>query len=312
MMTKRTWFWTALVAAAAVVAIPSLPAASAADPIIYGCVVKLEDNQDNEVPALEAGLLVELAVHEGSLVKKGDVIGRIYDKEIQMQKKAAEYALAGARKRAEDDVQIRYAEKSAEVAQKNYEKMLESNQISGRSVPQIEIDKAKLEWDAAVLSAEKAAHEQALALFEYWTKRAERDLAQLALERRTIRAPFDGEVVTIFRHQNDWVSPGDPILRLVNLETMVVEGMVELAAFDPHEVQQQKVTVEIEMARGRVEQVSGRITYVSPLLLGDRKFVIRAEVGNRQEYGRWLLQDNYTNAKMTIHLDATRAAALER
>jgi multidrug resistance efflux pump len=188
--------------------------------------------------------------------------------------------------------------------------MLESNRSAEKAVPEVDVLKAKLEWDASLLSAEKAIHDQELAKYEYHSKKAERDAAQLAIDRRTIRAPFDGEVVTIYRHQDEWVGPGDPILRLVRLDTMLVEGAIELSEYDPHEVSGCDVTVEVDMAHSRKEQVTGRITYVSSLVRLDGRYIVRAEVANREEHGRWLLRDGVT-ATMTVQLNTAGAAALD-
>ena len=87
---------------------------------------------------------------------------------------------------------------------------------------QVDIDKDKLEWDAAILSTEKAIHDQALAKYEYGQKDAELKGANLAMQRRQINAPFDGEVTTIYRHQDEWVSPGDAILRLVRRRPLAI------------------------------------------------------------------------------------------
>jgi multidrug efflux pump subunit AcrA (membrane-fusion protein) len=306
-MMRLTYISNAALVVAMLVGAPGLRTAAAADPVLYGCLVKLEE--DVKVPAPEAGVLVELRVKEGSQVRKGEVIGKIYDDEVQMQKKAAEYALGAAYKSATDDIQFRYAQKSADVAEKAWETMKESNNRVAKSVADIDVRKAKLEWEAAILSAEKAKHDQALAKFEYHKKKAETDLAQLAMQRRSILAPFDGEVVTVFRHQDEWVSPGDPILRLVSLGTMLVEGRVPLSDYDPQEISGCEVTLEVDMARGRKEQFSGRISYVSPMVRLTDAYDVRAEVTNRQEQGRWLLRDGVT-AKMTIHLNTATAGTL--
>jgi multidrug efflux pump subunit AcrA (membrane-fusion protein) len=307
-MMRNSLVSNAVLGVAMLVAGPLLRTAVAEDPVLYGCMVKLDE--DVKVPAPEAGVLVQLTVKEGSQVRKGDVLGKIYDEEVQMQKKAAEYALGAAYKAATDDIQFRYAQKSADVAEKAYETMVQSNNTVAKAVADIDVRKAKLEWEAAILSAEKAQHDQALAVFEYHKKKAERDAAELAIQRRTIIAPFDGEVVTIFRHEDEWVSPGDAILRLVRLDTMLVEGAVEFSAYDPHEINGADVTVEVEMARGRKEQVTGRITYVSSMVRLDGRYIVRAEVANRQEHGRWLLRDGMT-AKMTIRLNTAGAGALD-
>jgi multidrug efflux pump subunit AcrA (membrane-fusion protein) len=307
-MMRNSLVSNAVLGVAMLVAGPLLRTAVAEDPVLNGCMVKLDE--DVKVPAPEAGVLVQLTVKEGSQVRKGDVLGKIYDEEVQMQKKAAEYALGAALKAAKDDIQFRYAEKSAQVAEKAYETMVQSNNTVAKAVADIDVRKAKLEWEAAILSAEKAQHDQALAKFEYHKKKAERDAAELAIQRRTIIAPFDGEVVTIFRHEDEWVSPGDAILRLVRLDTMLVEGAVEFSAYDPHEINGADVTVEVEMARGRKEQVTGRITYVSSMVRLDGRYIVRAEVANRQEHGRWLLRDGMT-AKMTIRLNTAGAGTLD-
>jgi multidrug efflux pump subunit AcrA (membrane-fusion protein) len=271
-------------------------------------MVKLDE--DVKVPAPEAGVLVLLSVKEGSQVRKGEVIGKIYDEEVQMQKKAAEYALGAAYKSAKDDIQYRYAQKSADVAQKAYEAMTQSNDLATKSVPEVEVLKGKLEWEAAILSAEKAQFDQGLATFEYHQKKAELDAAELAIGRRTILAPFNGEVATVYRHQDEWVSPGDPIVQLIRLDTMLVEGALEQSAYDPHEVGGCDVVVEVDMARGRKERFTGRITYVSSLVRYDRRYIVRAEVANRQEHGRWLLRSGMM-ATMTIRLDTASDGALD-
>lgn len=283
-------------------------AAAADDPTISGCVVKLDE--DIKLPAPEAGVLVMLSVKEGSQVRKGEVLGKIDEREALIQREAAEHGLKAAYKAATDDVQIRYAKKSAAVAEKNYQVLVESNKSSARAVPEIEVLKAKLEWDASVLSAEKALHDQALAVHEYNKKLAERDAADLAIKRRSIVAPFDGEVVTLYRHQDEWVSPGDPIVRLVRLDTMLVEGPVDVELYDPHEVMGAEVVVDVDMAHGRKEQFTGRITYVSSLVRLDGRYIVRAEVPNREEYGRWILRDGMT-ATMTIRTNTAGNAAVD-
>ena len=104
-MLRCTFLADAMLAVAMLVGGLGVSTALAADPVLTGCLVKLED--DIKLPAPEAGVLVQLSVKEGSQVREGDVLGKIYDEEVQMQKKAAEYAQGAAYKSATDDVQIR-------------------------------------------------------------------------------------------------------------------------------------------------------------------------------------------------------------
>jgi multidrug efflux pump subunit AcrA (membrane-fusion protein) len=87
--TRSNKLTSAVLLLAAVSFAPASRAAAANDPLIYDCLVQFEDHI--KVPAPEAGVLVQLAVKEGSQVRQGEVLAKIYDDEVQTQKKAAEY-----------------------------------------------------------------------------------------------------------------------------------------------------------------------------------------------------------------------------
>jgi multidrug efflux pump subunit AcrA (membrane-fusion protein) len=302
-----------IVLATAIVALVGISAADsqiamASDPVLSECLVKTQD--DIKLAGKEAGVLTQLNVKEGSQVQTGDVLGKIDDSQPQLQKEAAQYAYNGAYKKWKDDVEIRYSKSAADVAHADYDLLMETNRLSEKSVAQVEVRKAKLDWDRSVLAIEKAQHDQELAMFDASSKQAELKAAELAIDRRTLRAPFNGEIVSINRHQEEWVGAGDWILRMERLDAMNVDGALDRTLYDPHEIVNCNVTVEVEMARGRKEQVEGRITWVSSEVRGDRKFLVRAEVPNRQEHGRWLLADGM-KATMTIRLNTGGAPAID-
>jgi multidrug resistance efflux pump len=151
------------------------------------------------------------------------------------------------------------------------------------------------------LAIEKSYHDQELAQFEALTKQAEYDAANLAIQRRTIIAPFDGVVEEIKRKQDEWVQPGDTILTLLRLDTLHVDAAVKQSQFDAAEIQGCDVAMEVELARGRKTTVRGKIVKVSNLVRSDGVYNIRAEVANMQEHGTWLVRDGLP-ATLTIHL----------
>ena len=261
-----------------------------------------------KLPAREAGVLVHLGVDEGDIVRANQKIGQIDDSEVKIQKNAAYYGAQAAWMKSEDKVEIEFQKISAEVYRKEYERMVETERQAARSVTASEIALAKLKWDQALLGTEKTMYDQKIAKVDYQAKRAELSAAELALQRRIITAPFDGVVEEIFRKQDEWVTAGDPILHLFRLDTMKVVGVVDSTQYDPHEIQGCEVTVVVPMARGREETVRGRITRISTIERGDKKFEVGAEVPNRQEHGAWLLR-HLQMAKMTIHLGTGGRAA---
>jgi multidrug efflux pump subunit AcrA (membrane-fusion protein) len=283
------------------------PAAQPGNPTIHG-VVRVADQI--KLPAKEPGVLVQLAVKEGTQVKKGQVIAKIDDSEPQIKRKAAFADWKGAYKRCKDDVEIRFAQAQELVAKAKYERMLESNRMTEKAVTQVELNEAKLDWDHYKLAIEKSHHDRELAEFEAMTKQAEYEAAELAIKRRTIVAPFDGVVEEIKRKQEEWVQPGDTILTLLRLDMMHVDAGIEQSQYDPNEIQGCDVAMEVELARGRKTTVRGKIINVSNLVGFDGRYKVRAEVANVQEHGVFVVRDGLP-ATLTIQL-GTGASATAR
>jgi multidrug efflux pump subunit AcrA (membrane-fusion protein) len=161
---------------------------------------------------------------------------------------------------------------------------------------------AFLEWTTTQLQIEKALNDKKIAAIDANAKKAEFDLADVAKERRSLKAPFDGVVMELFRHQNEWVNPGDQVVRFARLDTMRVEQVVNFAEFEPNEIANCNVTIDLPLARGRTAKFTGKVTFVSPELdLTGKRYWIRAEVQNRREAERWLLMPN-SKVTMTVHL----------
>ena len=55
---------------------------------------------------------------------------------------------------------------------------------------------------------------------------AEVQAAEANLERRRITAPLDAVVVELSRHEGEWAQVGDPVMRLVRIDRLRVEGFL--------------------------------------------------------------------------------------
>jgi multidrug efflux pump subunit AcrA (membrane-fusion protein) len=254
-----------------------------------------------KLPAAEAGVLMELSVKDGSSVKAKQRIGQIDDREVQMQKKAAEAAYKAAYEKWADDVEIRYSVLAAEAAKADYLNLQETNRLAYKAVPQTELTYKKLEWQKAELGKEKSEHDRKIAGLEARTKEVELEAAKLAIERRVIAAPFDGIVLELKKKKDEWVAPGDTILHMLRLDTVFVDGAVDQSQYNPHEIDRCEVTVEVQLARGQKATVKGRITMVKPVVRSDGVYNVRAEVNNVRDQNGWVLREGMP-ATMTIHL----------
>ncbi len=254
------------------------------------------------IPAVEAGMLIEMNVREGSHMKKDQVLARIDDRKAKAAVKVTRYAEQAAQKAAEQDIEKRYAQAAAAVAEVEWQQGLESNRQHRGAVVESELRRMKLDFKRAKLQIEKAINDQYLAGLDANTKTAEREAAEMELDWRTIRAPFDGDVTKTNVQQSEWVNPGDPILTLTRFDTLYVEAFVNAKDFDRGEVFGKPVTIEVTKARGRKATVEGTIVHADQILQHTGIYTVRAEVTNQQVNGSWLLQPGGV-ARMTIHID---------
>ncbi len=263
------------------------------------CLVSLIE--EVQVPAQEAGPLVTMLIKDGALVKHGQLLAEIDDRQPQLQKFAAEMERDSAIARASDDIEVKYAVAALDVADAELAQNEEINRRSPGSVPATELRRLRLTKRRAELQIDKSRLDLKVAAMTANVQEAAVKLAEENIQRRQIASPIDGMVVAVNRHEGEWVSAGEPVVRVVRMDRLRVEGFVSAAEFNPGEVDRQSVTVEVELARGRKVTFNGQVVFVSPQIQAGNKYRVRAEVDNRVEQNQWLLRPG-TSAEMTIHL----------
>lgn len=280
-------------------------------PRIEGCVVQLVT--DIKLPATESGSLVHLGVKEGSMVTAEQVVAQIDDRTARQGFEIARLGKEAADARAEDDIQIIYSEATTRVAREEVEELHEANRSVSKAVTESDIRKATLELEKSKLGTLKARVDKRLAGLDAKVKHAELEAAQINIEQRQILAPFDGTVVEIYRHQEEWVQAGEPIARLIRLDTLKVEGYVYFDDYDPSEIDGCEVTIDVAMGVNKSAKATGRVVYIDPEAKfdGRYKYKVQAEIANRQQNGRWLISPKLP-AAMTIHLGTGGVANARR
>jgi multidrug efflux pump subunit AcrA (membrane-fusion protein) len=270
------------------------------DPVLERCLVSLVE--EAKVPAREAGVLMELVIREGDVVRKNDVIAKIDDDQPQMEKRKAQAEYDQALAKAQSDVDVQYSEAAEKVAEAEYKKALDSHTKVPGSVTEVERDRLALNEKKSELQIDQARLEQRLAALAAQSKEVEVLAAENSIGRRLIKSPLDGVVVQVFPHQGEWMQPGDPLARVVRVDKLRIEGYVDSSRFGPDKVRDRPVTVEVMLADDRKETFKGRIMVTSPMVESGGDFRVVAEVENRQDPNsqQWLLQPGQT-ARMTIH-----------
>jgi multidrug resistance efflux pump len=144
--------------------LPGMAAAAGDEVTLSSCVVSLVD--EAQVPAQEAGVIMQLKPVAGARVEKGDLLVQIDDAKPQMEYRVAAAKLSVAKEKATDDINVRYAIASAKVAESAYNTAEDANRRVPGSVPKTEMQTLWLKWKEATLGIEKAQLEQRVAVQE--------------------------------------------------------------------------------------------------------------------------------------------------
>jgi RND family efflux transporter MFP subunit len=191
-----------------------------------------------ELSSDETGSIAELKIEEGASVSKGEVIACL---DIRVQ----ELQLEIAEKTANNSSQIEAAEATAEKRRTVARRLRElADQGHARDS---ELMRAELELsiaEAKLLSAreEKLVHE------------IEHRRAHVLLDRRRIRAPFDGVIAKVHRQEGEFLSPLRPeIATLVQVDRLLATFMIPSSQVRQFEI---GARYDIELENGRVVEAT--------------------------------------------------------
>jgi multidrug efflux pump subunit AcrA (membrane-fusion protein) len=280
--------WTCAVAAYADRPASDSPAAPLRPLRLTHCLVSLIDDVD--VPAERAGVLRSADVKEGDYVEKDAGLARIDDEQAGFESKAARAEANAAKAKAENLLETEYSTAEFNVRAAEYKISVAANAKQPNSVSLVEIERLRLAAEQARIKISVTAYERGLRAVEAEGFEAKARQAESDVLRRRLTAPVAGEVVEIFYRPGEWVEPGKPVLRIVRLDRMRVEGFVAFAEHPPAELFKRPVEIDARFAGGRVETFSGKITFVSPLVQPGGEYRIWAEVENRKAGDHWLLR----------------------
>jgi multidrug efflux pump subunit AcrA (membrane-fusion protein) len=282
------------------------PASPGTNPILHHCVVKLID--EAVVSVEEPGLIAALEIREGLTVEAGLKLGRVNDGQARMAKLVAEAEHKIAQGKATNDIEVRYAESAAKVAEYEYRASLQANERAPNSISGVKLQELALSYEKAQRQIEQAQHNQAIFREEAEAKRVAVEAAEDDIRRRQIVAPINGEVVEVPVHLGEWLKPGDAVCKIIRLDQLAVEGFLRAADYEPGDLVGRPVVVEATLAHGRRVQFAGKIAFVHPEIDARGQFRIKAEVANAVEKGQFLLRPGH-DVDMTIRVDAAPAPA---
>lgn len=164
--------------------------------------------------AERTGVLHEVTVKEGDAVKASTVVARLRDQVIRAQ-------LAIADKQLENDVDMRFARKAAELANLEFSKSVKVNEGTSGTISEIELRRLRLASEKALLQLEQAQWQLELT-------RLQREETAAIHATYTVLAPWSGIVMKVNKRRGEAVREGDAIVEIADLSRLRAEGYVSL------------------------------------------------------------------------------------
>jgi multidrug efflux pump subunit AcrA (membrane-fusion protein) len=251
------------------------------------------------------GVIAEILVNEGQVVKKGDVIARLDTRALKSER---DKTGADIDKLQADLSRVRHGHRPEEIAQaratlaarrteadyaakqaRRGEEMLREGVGSKQAAEQASRDlasrsRAIAEAEAALKLLEAGARPEEIAAQEAEVKRAQVELAFVdeKLAMSAIRAPIDGTILTAHfkEHVNEGVEAGGTVCEIANLRRMRAEILVPERDVDVIEAGM-PATVKVESFP--THPFEGKVDFVAPMVDDkDHRVRVVVELDNSQ------------------------------
>lgn len=183
------------------------------EPFLYEAVGTITARTASTISGKLLGTVLKVHVHEGEMVKAGDVLVTLDPRQVTAQLDQAQAALREARRAETSAMSARNSAKAAaELAgatYRRYAQLIKENSASRQEFEEVEARhrqaKANLAQAEALLEASHSRIQQAAA--------AVRE-ATVAKKDAMVRAPYEGRVVSKMIDEGDLASPGTPLLTI--------------------------------------------------------------------------------------------------
>lgn len=226
---------------------------------------------------------------EGDIVALGDVVARVDDTEALLSLKAAMVEEDVAKKQAENDVDIRYAEAQELVTLAEYDEAVEANRRAKGAMSESEIRRRRFQHKRSGLATEQARKDRLIAMAQVKVATAKVQAAKHEWETRRITSAVGGVVSQRFAQVGEWVNAGDPIAKLMQLDQVRVIGYVDADAIGRNDVIGKKVVVEVSLTGNRKERISAEISHAGFQVGSDNTYKVWADIKNIVEGNQYAI-----------------------
>ena len=243
-----------------------------------------------DLPAREAGVIAELSVQMGVSVTKGQLLALLDDDDVLVRINMAKTDLAMARAEAESEASVKEADALVKIAEAEYENSKEIDKQLDDAVSLFELRRLSATAERSRYRAEVTRVDQIIAELTLAARESQLERIQVEQKRRRVVSPINGVVVRKFRDAGEWVNVGAPVVRLVRMDRLRAEALVDSDEFAPADLLGKTMNLNVRIKKNVVRQVRAIVTFASPEVSSGGRFVIYAEFENPKENGVWVVR----------------------
>ena len=225
-------------------------------------------SQEVDLDFSAPGLITEVTVKEGDLVKQGQLLAK-QDVTVETANKKM-YEIE-----ANSNVEIEYAEKDAAVKEIKHQRMLKLFNSKPPNATELEVKEAKLEVERAMASVQLAKQKQAIAAAQAATEQAKIDLKQ-------IKSPIEGVVSKLDTHVGEVATnqADKPAFRVVRNDPLWIDAHLPAAVTARLKKGQQLQVQYI----GDNKWIPAEVLYLQPVVRpGSQTRMVRLELPNPED-----------------------------
>lgn len=223
------------------------------------------ESQEITVAAEVSGRILSLTIHEGEILRRGDVIGIIDTIPLHLRKQQI-LSTHDALLLRHNDVATQMASLREQIATQKKEKERFRTLTQANAAPMKTLD--DIEAQIKILEKEFYARQQQLDKGNAGlSAEAQGLLLQIEqinydIARSVIKAPQDGTVLNKYTAEGEYTMPSKPILKMADTEQLYLRAYVTAEQFNELKIGQQ-VIVAVDKADGDYREYKGKVTWIS-------------------------------------------------
>jgi multidrug resistance efflux pump len=254
--------------------------------VVERCQVRFLE--EVEVPALESGQLVDIAVRENEAIEADQLIARLDDAPLEMRQRVAAIRRQVLRERLQDATDVELAETAYQEAKLLADTDERLHRTSPGTVSRNALQRSRLALRRAELERDRVARKRREAELELQQHEAERAHLENQLARLRINSPISGVVLQLLHAAGEWVAQGEAVARVARLDRLRVTALLHESQISPRVAVDTPVTIRWQEA-DITHTLRGAIASVDPQLHESGQFRVHVTIENRPLGAGWLL-----------------------